>query len=36
MGSNLITKELLKAGDYQGISRRVSDALGLIRALRRS
>lgn len=34
MGSNLITKELLKAGDYGGISAKVRDTLALIRTIR--
>jgi 2-dehydro-3-deoxyphosphogluconate aldolase / (4S)-4-hydroxy-2-oxoglutarate aldolase len=34
MGSNLITKELLKAGDYAGIAAKVKDTLALIRAIR--
>jgi 2-dehydro-3-deoxyphosphogluconate aldolase/(4S)-4-hydroxy-2-oxoglutarate aldolase len=34
MGSNLITKELLKAGDYEGLAARVKDTLALVRAIR--
>jgi len=34
MGSNLITKELLKAGDYAGIAAKVKDTLRLIAAIR--
>ncbi len=34
MGSNLITKELLKAGDYDGIAAKVRDTLELIRKIR--
>jgi len=34
MGSNLITKELLKAGDYPGISAKVKDTLEMIRKIR--
>ena len=34
MGSNLITKELLKAGDYAGITAKVKDTLALIGAIR--
>jgi 2-dehydro-3-deoxyphosphogluconate aldolase/(4S)-4-hydroxy-2-oxoglutarate aldolase len=34
MGSNLITKELLKAGDYAGITGEVRDTLDLIRKIR--
>jgi 2-keto-3-deoxy-6-phosphogluconate aldolase len=34
MGSNLITKELLKAGDYDGIAAKVRDTLALIRTIR--
>jgi 2-dehydro-3-deoxyphosphogluconate aldolase/(4S)-4-hydroxy-2-oxoglutarate aldolase len=34
MGSNLITPNLLKAKDYQGISRNVADTVGLIRKVR--
>jgi 2-dehydro-3-deoxyphosphogluconate aldolase/(4S)-4-hydroxy-2-oxoglutarate aldolase len=34
MGSNLITKELLKAGDYAGLTGKVKDTLELIRRLR--
>jgi 2-dehydro-3-deoxyphosphogluconate aldolase/(4S)-4-hydroxy-2-oxoglutarate aldolase len=34
MGSNLITKDLLQAGDYQGIAAKVRDTLELIRKLR--
>ena len=34
MGSNLITKELLKAADYQGMAAQVRAALELIRKLR--
>ncbi len=35
VGSNLITKELLKARDYAGIERRVRDAVELARRIRR-
>ena len=34
MGSNLITKELLKAGDYAGLAAKIAEARGLIRKLR--
>lgn len=34
MGSNLITKELLKAADYAGIAKKVRDTLDLIAAIR--
>jgi 2-dehydro-3-deoxyphosphogluconate aldolase / (4S)-4-hydroxy-2-oxoglutarate aldolase len=34
MGSNLVTKELLKAGDYEGITAKVKDTLELIRKIR--
>lgn len=34
MGSNLITKELLKAGDYAGITLKVKQTLELIRNIR--
>jgi len=34
MGSNLITKDLLKAGDYDGISARVRETLALISKVR--
>jgi len=34
MGSNLITKELLKAGDYEGIAAKVRETLELIRKIR--
>jgi 2-dehydro-3-deoxyphosphogluconate aldolase / (4S)-4-hydroxy-2-oxoglutarate aldolase len=34
MGSNLITKEALKAGDYDGIAAKVRDTLALIRTIR--
>jgi len=34
MGSNLVTKELLKAGDYAGIAAKVKDTLDLIRKIR--
>jgi 2-dehydro-3-deoxyphosphogluconate aldolase/(4S)-4-hydroxy-2-oxoglutarate aldolase len=34
MGSNLITKDLLKAGDYDGIAAKVRDTLALIRNIR--
>ena len=34
MGSNLVTKELLKAGDYAGITAKVKDTLDLIRKIR--
>jgi 2-dehydro-3-deoxyphosphogluconate aldolase/(4S)-4-hydroxy-2-oxoglutarate aldolase len=34
MGSNLITKELLKAGDYQGITAKVKETLEMIRKIR--
>jgi 2-keto-3-deoxy-6-phosphogluconate aldolase len=34
MGSNLITKELLKAGDYQGIAAKVRAAREMIRKIR--
>jgi 2-dehydro-3-deoxyphosphogluconate aldolase/(4S)-4-hydroxy-2-oxoglutarate aldolase len=36
MGSNLITKELLKAGDYAGIAAKVRETLGLISEIRTS
>ena len=35
MGSNLITKDLIKAGDYEGIAAKVRDTLGLIDTIRR-
>lgn len=34
MGSNLITKELLKAGDYEGIAAKVRSTLDTIRKIR--
>ncbi len=34
MGSNLITKDLLKAGDYQGVAAKVRATLDLIRKIR--
>ena len=34
MGSNLITKELLQAGDYQGIAANIRNTLELIRKIR--
>jgi 2-dehydro-3-deoxyphosphogluconate aldolase / (4S)-4-hydroxy-2-oxoglutarate aldolase len=34
MGSNLVTQDLLKAGDYKGISDRVRTTLDLIRTIR--
>ena len=34
MGSNLITKDLLKAGDYDGIAAKVRNTLELIRKIR--
>jgi 2-dehydro-3-deoxyphosphogluconate aldolase / (4S)-4-hydroxy-2-oxoglutarate aldolase len=34
MGSNLITQDLLKAGDYKGISQRVRNTIDLIRTIR--
>ena len=34
MGSNLVIKELLKAGDYQGIAAKVRDTIGIIRTIR--
>jgi len=34
IGSNLITKELLKAGDYAGITAKVKDTLEIIRKIR--
>jgi 2-dehydro-3-deoxyphosphogluconate aldolase/(4S)-4-hydroxy-2-oxoglutarate aldolase len=34
MGSNLITKELIKAGDFVGIAAKVRDTLALIDAIR--
>jgi 2-dehydro-3-deoxyphosphogluconate aldolase/(4S)-4-hydroxy-2-oxoglutarate aldolase len=34
MGSNLVTKELLKAGDYQGIAANIRGAIELIRKIR--
>ena len=34
MGSNLITKEAVKAGDYPGIAAKVRTTLDLIRAIR--
>ena len=36
MGSNLVTKDLLKAGDYAGITAKVKDTLELIRQIRGS
>jgi hypothetical protein len=34
MGSNLITKELLKAADYRGIGANIRQTLELIRKIR--
>jgi len=34
MGSNLITKELLKAGDFKGIAAKIGEARGMIKRLR--
>jgi len=34
MGSNLVTKDLLKAGDYDGIAARVRSTLALVRTIR--
>jgi 2-dehydro-3-deoxyphosphogluconate aldolase / (4S)-4-hydroxy-2-oxoglutarate aldolase len=34
MGSNLITREMIKAGDYQAITAKVRDSLRLIQAIR--
>jgi 2-keto-3-deoxy-6-phosphogluconate aldolase len=34
MGSNLITKEMVKAGDYPAITAKVRDTLSLIQAIR--
>ena len=34
MGSNLITKDLLKAGDYQGIAAKIKETLEMIRKIR--
>jgi 2-dehydro-3-deoxyphosphogluconate aldolase/(4S)-4-hydroxy-2-oxoglutarate aldolase len=34
MGSNLITKEMIQAGDYAGIAQKVRDTLALIAAIR--
>jgi 2-keto-3-deoxy-6-phosphogluconate aldolase len=34
MGSNLITKELLKAGDYKGIAATISATMALIADIR--
>jgi 2-dehydro-3-deoxyphosphogluconate aldolase/(4S)-4-hydroxy-2-oxoglutarate aldolase len=34
VGSNLITKELLKAGDYEGITAKVRSTLDLIKTIR--
>jgi 2-dehydro-3-deoxyphosphogluconate aldolase/(4S)-4-hydroxy-2-oxoglutarate aldolase len=34
MGSNLITKEMVKAGDYKGIAAKVGSTLELIRGIR--
>jgi 2-dehydro-3-deoxyphosphogluconate aldolase/(4S)-4-hydroxy-2-oxoglutarate aldolase len=34
MGSNLITKELLKAKDYAGIAENVRRTLGIIHSIR--
>ncbi len=34
MGSNLITKELLKAGDYPGIAAKIKETLDLVRKVR--
>jgi 2-dehydro-3-deoxyphosphogluconate aldolase/(4S)-4-hydroxy-2-oxoglutarate aldolase len=34
MGSNLITKDLLKAADYDGIAAKIRDTLALIRKIR--
>jgi len=34
MGSNLITKEMIKAGDYPAMTSKVRDTLGLIASIR--
>jgi 2-dehydro-3-deoxyphosphogluconate aldolase/(4S)-4-hydroxy-2-oxoglutarate aldolase len=34
MGSNLITKELLKASDYDGVAAKIRSTLGLIQSIR--
>lgn len=34
MGSNLVTRDLLKAGDYEGIAARVRSTLALVRTIR--
>jgi 2-keto-3-deoxy-6-phosphogluconate aldolase len=34
MGSNLITKELLKAKNYAGITQKVKETVALIREIR--
>jgi 2-dehydro-3-deoxyphosphogluconate aldolase/(4S)-4-hydroxy-2-oxoglutarate aldolase len=34
MGSNLITKKLLDAGDYDGIAAKVRDTLAIIQKIR--
>jgi 2-dehydro-3-deoxyphosphogluconate aldolase/(4S)-4-hydroxy-2-oxoglutarate aldolase len=34
MGSNLLTKELLKAGDYAGITAKTKETLALIAKIR--
>jgi len=35
MGSKLVTKELLAAKDYAGITKKVKDTLGLIESIRK-
>jgi 2-dehydro-3-deoxyphosphogluconate aldolase/(4S)-4-hydroxy-2-oxoglutarate aldolase len=35
MGSNLITKKLLDAGDYEGVERKVRETLQLVKTIRR-
>jgi hypothetical protein len=34
MGSNLITKDLLKASDYKGMAARISETMALIGQIR--
>ena len=35
MGSNLITKEMIKAGDYLAVTAKVRDTLSLIETIRK-
>jgi 2-dehydro-3-deoxyphosphogluconate aldolase / (4S)-4-hydroxy-2-oxoglutarate aldolase len=34
LGSNLITKEMIQAGDYAGITTKVRETVGLIKGIR--